>query len=87
MRQVNIKALKANLSKELLDLPFEIIRYGQVVGVVSQEGGPELKEKVVTTKKVVTSVKKGGHNQKAAIPPTRADFFKPYSKDMQVGKK
>jgi hypothetical protein len=38
MRQVNIKELKARLSKELLNLPFEITRYGRVIGVIGEKG-------------------------------------------------
>jgi len=60
MRQVNIKELKKNLCKELQDLPFEITKYGRVVGVVGEKGshlgekGSHLdaspKKKVVTKK-------------------------------------
>lgn len=37
MRQVNIKELKKNLSRELQDLPFEITKFGRVVGVVGAQ--------------------------------------------------
>jgi len=35
MRQVNIKALRGRLAEELKDLPFEITKFGHVLGVVS----------------------------------------------------
>ena len=57
MRQINIKELKKNLSRELQDLPFEITKFGRVVGVVSEKGSHL--EKVVTTPK---KKKKGSHN-------------------------
>lgn len=48
VRQINIKELKANLSKELLNLPFEVTRYGRVIANMV-EGGHESSGKVVTT--------------------------------------
>lgn len=58
MRQVNIKELKKNLSRELQDLPFEITKFGRVVGVVSEKGSHLDNKKVVTTPK---KKKKGSH--------------------------
>lgn len=37
MRQIPLKTLRATLTKELLDLPFEITSYGKVVGVVLKQ--------------------------------------------------
>ena len=38
MRQVNIKELKKNLSRELNDLPLEITKFGRVIGVICEKG-------------------------------------------------
>lgn len=43
MRQVTLKNIRANLTKELKDLPFEITKNGQVVAIVS---GKRLKNPV-----------------------------------------
>jgi len=58
MRQVNIKELKNNLSKELQDLPFEITKFGRVVGVVCEKGSHLDDAKV---EKVIESKIKGSH--------------------------
>ena len=62
MRQVNIKTLKAKLSKELLNLPLEITKNGKVVGVISGKGS-YIEEK--DSQKVVTTDKSGVHLTKA----------------------
>ncbi|MFH1562022.1 MAG: hypothetical protein ABIF11_01190 [Nitrospirota bacterium] len=61
MRQVNIKELKKNLSRELQDLPFEITKFGKVVGVVCEKGSHLENEKVVTTSQ------KGSHLKKIKV--------------------
>jgi len=38
MRQVNLKILRSRLTEELKDLPFEITKFGHVIGVVSAKG-------------------------------------------------
>lgn len=48
MRQINIKQLKNNLSKELLNLPFEITKYGQVVATIL-EGSHEITKNNIKT--------------------------------------
>jgi len=58
MRQVNIKELKKNLSRELQDLPFEITKFGRVVGVVCEKGDHFNSEKIEITSK---EEKKGSH--------------------------
>ena len=35
MRQVPVKRLEKNLSEELRDLPFEIVRFGRVIALIS----------------------------------------------------
>ena len=61
MRQVNIKELKKNLSRELQDLPFEITKFGRVVGVVCEKGNHFDSEKIEITSK---EEKKGSHLMK-----------------------
>jgi len=39
MRRVSIRVLRARLSTELLDLPFEVTRNGEVIAVVGKPGG------------------------------------------------
>jgi len=34
MRQINIKELNKHLSRELSNIPFEVVRYGKVIGVM-----------------------------------------------------
>lgn len=38
MRQIPLKTLRATITKELKNLPFEITNYGQVVAVVLDKG-------------------------------------------------
>lgn len=47
IRQVNVKELKANLSRELQNLPFEVTKYGRVIANMA-EGGYNNGKKVVT---------------------------------------
>lgn len=86
MRQVSIKQLKASLSSELLDLPCEITKYGQVVAII-------IKGSHKSAKKVVTSppeAEKGSHNtSKGSYHLNKGSHksFMPYSKADQTGKK
>ena len=34
MRQINIKDLNKHLSRELSNIPFEVVRYGKIIGVM-----------------------------------------------------
>ena len=56
MREISVKKLKANLCKELQDLPFAITKYNKVIGIVTDKGGHNLPKKVVTKQKVDTKV-------------------------------
>jgi len=38
MRQISIKELNKHLSQELNNLPFEVIKYGKVIGVMAEKG-------------------------------------------------
>jgi len=44
MRQVDITILKSRLNYELKNLPFEIIKNGKVVGIVTENIKPDLKK-------------------------------------------
>ena len=91
MRQVNIKELKNTLSKELLDLPVEVTRYGQVVATIykgSHKTGDVLNMPIKNISKQLTeSIEK---KQKVATlkatSPTGETSLE-YSKNKQIRKK
>ena len=78
MRQVNIKTLKAKLSKELLNLPLEITKNGKVIGVILEKGG-HFEEK--QSKEVVTSPKGMARNTEEAKEKLTAIIEKKQSTD------
>jgi len=96
MRQVNIKELRANLSKELLNLPFLITKKGEIVAEV----GVHLKEKSIkiqkdgvhrieAVKEKLTEIikkKKGTDNSEAIIATDETPTFG-YPKSIQCRKK
>ncbi len=72
MRQISIKQLKSNLCKEILDLPFEVTRYGRVIGVMA-EGSHKYIDKVVTnTNKASKSTDKSIKQAKGLHNPVNA---------------
>ena len=78
MREVGIKQLKANLSKELQDLPFEVTtRKGKLVTTLAVVDYPVKLESVTTSEPVttesVTTSTAGDHQQPGK--PIDADAF------------
>lgn len=69
MRQVSIRQFRANMAKELSDLPFELVKNGRRIAVVSDGVYTiEPKESVVYTNK----------------PETCTQTFRPYGKLAQL---
>lgn len=94
MRQIPLKTLRACITQELKNLPFEITSYGKVIALVSDKG---LNIPVVETPKGLNNEDKGLNNSikqdnpekitncnnkaKATIPTGgRQDYFKPCPK-------
>lgn len=73
MRKVSVRALRANLLKELDDLPFEITRNGKVIGTVCTQ---------------LSDLCQCVHNSKSVKKRVAEQYntFLPYSKYRQVGK-
>ena len=69
MRQIGLKDIRARLTQELLDLPFEITKNGKVVAVVSGKGlnfiakGLNSDIKGLNNHKVEPIVKNGGRRE------------------------
>ena len=79
MRKVSIRELRANLAKELDNLPFEIVKRGKVIAKCTQDN--------------LNAVPRV-HKEQGTIQPDRIEGdrviykipFRPYSKEQQTGK-
>lgn len=83
MRQVNIRVLRATLSTQLQDLPFEITRNGRIIGVVctqedkNKDVEPKVKKSSACNNTEKTTSHTGGRPK---IDPFYNVFFNPYYK-------
>jgi len=68
MWQIPLKTLRVRLTKELLDLPFEITDYGKVIAVVSDKG---LNIPVVEQVKGLNNGYKGLNNKHIEAKPKK----------------
>jgi len=81
MRQIGIKYLQKNLSKELAELPFEIVKYGKVIATVINQSKeqPEIIPKVEEFKEVIAETKDKVKEYKQQIvkvtPPKKAKKY------------
>ena len=73
MRQINIKDLKDNLSKELKDLPFEITYYGDVIATCGKVATFNDKKVATLSEDVITpKIDKDKYNKRGLFKT----FFK-----------
>lgn len=87
MRQIPLKTLRATLTKELLNLPFEITSYGKVVGVVLKKWKIEVEglNQPVKNTKGLNNKDKGLNNNKVVAPPE--NFLRYFNPQPKKGKK
>lgn len=73
MRRVSITDFRANMAKELKNLPFALIRDGKVIAKVCTE------VPIVCTGKVI-QIKESVQNPKKSVQESMDTFFKPMPK-------
>jgi len=69
MRQVSIKQLYGNLSKELQDLPFEVTRNGVIIGTMLGPGG--LDNKAENTESAIISLDNESKESDSGLDPVK----------------
>jgi hypothetical protein len=96
MRQVSIRNLRANLSKELNNLPFEVIKHGKVVGIMCTQdehlGGNSVHNDGKVAKKRVHKQKAENishlkHKEKATSHTGETQWVNPLAKTARAPKK
>lgn len=78
MRQVTIRQLRANLSAELKNLPFEITKNGLVVGLCTQQ--QKTAKKPAKKQPTEITTKKQSTDKPKATIVTGGSFFNPCPK-------
>ena len=78
MRKVTIRQLRANLSAELKNLPFEIIKNGSVIGLCTQQRKTAWKPAKKQTSEITTNNK--GADKPKAHSSTGVGHFNPCPK-------